>query len=252
MKISSHCYALTGLGFVLPWSVNAGFVVGTGITLVIDTGATTLAAQTIYGYAHAVRMENRLQVINTEQHLDHLGGNGYFHDQGCDIYGHASIMRSQAELIAAMDEFDSCIENPVRRQRQESRIFYTRTHIVNPNLPIHRDTSIFLGDVEARVLLTPGHTRSNLSVFLPADGVIFCGDCLVNGYLPNLEAGTREDWQIWLSSLDKIAAQRPQIVVPGHGDVLCGSEITEAIQHTQQILQEAIALGKAPTLIDHV
>jgi hypothetical protein len=53
--------------------VNAGFVAGDSLTLVVDTGGNTLAAQTVYGYASAARQENQLLAINTEKHFDHIG-----------------------------------------------------------------------------------------------------------------------------------------------------------------------------------
>ena len=94
MRISRHCYAITGLASVLPWTVNAGIIAGDAITLVVDTGANTQAARTIYGYAKSVRTDNRLLVVNTERHLDHIGGNSLFHEQGVDIYGHQGIART--------------------------------------------------------------------------------------------------------------------------------------------------------------
>jgi hypothetical protein len=47
MRLSDRCFAVTGLAYVPPWSVNSGFVAGEQITLVIDTGANALAAATI-------------------------------------------------------------------------------------------------------------------------------------------------------------------------------------------------------------
>ncbi len=44
MKLSDRCYAVTGLGYSAPWSVNAGFVVGDDDTLVVDTGARPFPA----------------------------------------------------------------------------------------------------------------------------------------------------------------------------------------------------------------
>jgi hypothetical protein len=38
MQISDHCFAVTGLGYVSPWCVNSGFIVGNKMTLVVDTG----------------------------------------------------------------------------------------------------------------------------------------------------------------------------------------------------------------------
>jgi glyoxylase-like metal-dependent hydrolase (beta-lactamase superfamily II) len=55
----------------------------------------------------------------------------------------------------------------------------------NPAYP--RGTDVELGDCAIQVLLTPGHTPTNVSIYAPQDGVLFCGDCLVNGYMPNLD-----------------------------------------------------------------
>lgn len=64
---------MTGLYFLPPWGVNASFVAGREKTLIIDTGANYISAQTIHGYVQAVNEENSLVVINTEKHLDHFG-----------------------------------------------------------------------------------------------------------------------------------------------------------------------------------
>src|SRR5258708_5557780 len=109
MKISRHCYAITGLAFIPPWTVNSGFIAGAVTTLVVDTGATMQAARTIYGYASCARPNNRLLVINTERHLDHVGGNSLFRDQNCDIYGHPGILRHEEELAGAIAELHECI-----------------------------------------------------------------------------------------------------------------------------------------------
>src|SRR5215469_15927519 len=98
MKISRHCYAITGLASALPWTVNAGIIAGDPTTLVVDTGANMQAARTIFGYARSVRQANRLLVVNTERHLDHIGGNSLFHEQGIDIYGHPAINRTDEDL----------------------------------------------------------------------------------------------------------------------------------------------------------
>ena len=44
MRLSPRCFAVTGLAYIPPWSVNAGFVAGEHTTLVVDTGANALAA----------------------------------------------------------------------------------------------------------------------------------------------------------------------------------------------------------------
>ena len=98
MRLSNRCYAVTGLAYQLPWVVNAGFIVGDEETLIVDTGANALAAATIHGYAEAARPLNRLRVVNTEQHFDHIGGNGFFRELDIPIHGHAGIARTPAEF----------------------------------------------------------------------------------------------------------------------------------------------------------
>jgi len=250
MRLSSKCFAVLGLAYVPPWTVNAGFVVGDTHTLIIDTGANASAAATIHGYAEAVRPTNNILVISTEQHLDHVGGNAYFRDLGIDVYGHARIARTDGELADSIDEYNACIPDKARRDRHEGAIPLVNTRIANPNQAIVADTELELGRLSVQIILTPGHTPTNLSVFVPDDSVLFCGDCIVSDYLPNLEGGTEKDWQVWLHSLDRIRALGPNVLVPGHGRVVQGQEVVLEIQRVQQIVERAIGVGFAPTKLD--
>src|SRR5512140_72611 len=163
MQLSEHCYAVTGLAYAAPWSLNAGFIAGGEMTLVVDTAATALSAATIHGYAVAVRPGNRITVINTEKHFDHIGGNGYFRGKGIDIYGHAGIARTEAEFREEIEEFNSAIPTSVRRKRREADVFYAGTGLTGPNVPVTADMGLSLGGCEVQILLTPGHTPTNLS-----------------------------------------------------------------------------------------
>src|SRR4051812_34133843 len=144
MRVSKSCYAVTGLAFEPPWSVNAGIVAGNKRTLIVDTGANTLAARTIQGYAQAVRPDNELLVINTERHLDHIGGNYFFQKQGFEIWGHAGIVRREEDLEESLADFERCIQNLIRREAHEGRVFYRDTHVANPNRPVEAAFSLDL------------------------------------------------------------------------------------------------------------
>jgi glyoxylase-like metal-dependent hydrolase (beta-lactamase superfamily II) len=247
MRLSDRCFAVTGLGYLPPWTVNAGFVVGTERTLIIDTGANAAAASSIHGYASIARPSNRLLALNTDRHFDHIGGNAYFRERGIDVHGHAGIQRTDDEFRAEISEFNGEISNPARRSRRESEVFYHETRLANPNCPIAEDCRMNLGACEIDILLTPGHTPSNISVYVPADRVLFSGDCLVNGYLPNLDAGSVDDWLVWLNSLDRIADLAPSIVVPGHGPVAKGQEVPRLIESVREVLRQSIESGRSPT-----
>ena len=247
MRLSEHCYALTGLGYVPPWSVNAGFIAGSETTLIVDSGACALAAATVHGYASAVRPANRITVINMERHFDHIGGNSYFRDRGIDVYGHVQIQRTEDQFQAEIEDFNNAIPSAVRQARHEAEVFFTGTRLENPNRPISSDTRMDLGECKIEIILTPGHTPTNLSVWVPRDGVLFCADCVTNGFLPNLDAGTVVEWREWLRSLDRIERLKPSVLMPGHGPVAMGEDVGRVIESARRVLEQAIADGCSPT-----
>ncbi len=239
MRISPHIHAVTGLGFIPPWSVNAGFIVGAERTLVVDTGPSANAARTILGYARAVRPSNTLLAVNTERHTDHMLGNGFFRANGIDVYGHPAIHRTAADLAAEIEELNRCIPQPFRRERGEAAVFFNGTTVENPNRPVEAETLLDLGACEARLIPTPGHTASNLSVFCPADGVLFSGDCVVAGYAPNLD-DPGMDRQAWLDSLNLLSALHAAVLIPGHGDVLTGDAVLEGIDRMKREIDDRL------------
>lgn len=247
MRLTDHCYAVPGLAYATPWCVNAGFIAGEEATLVVDSGGNALAAQAVHGYAAAVRPGNKMFLINTEKHFDHILGNCYFHDQGIEIWGHAELMRTPEEFQAEIEEINRAIPDPVRRRRKEAQSFFYGTRLVLPDHAASESLIFSLGGLTAEVLLTPGHTRTNLSVWAPSEGVLYTGDCVVSEYLPNLDAGSPADWRLWLDSLDRIEALKAECVVPGHGPVACGAEIPQALNRMRGILHEAIHRGSSPT-----
>ena len=249
MKLTEHCFAVLGLGYTTPWAINAGFVTGGDTTLIIDTGPNFLGAQTIYGYAKNIKPENNLVVINSEKHLDHIGGNCLFKEKGVKIYGHKLINRTDDDLIEDMSDFNKSITNEKRRSANEENVFYSGTKIINPDFSVSNHQTFDLGNgIKARIIYTLGHTQTNISVYIPNEKVLYCGDCIVNGYIPNLEAGVKEDWDKWITSLALISELDLDFVVPGHGNIIAGKDIPKAIKRMKTVLEEAIYCDKAPTV----
>ena len=239
---------MTGLGYSPPWCVNAGFVVGNETTLVLDTGGNWLAGATVHGYASAVRPANRLLVLNLEKHFDHIGGNGYFAERGAEILGHVACQRSAAEFREEKAEFNATIPNATRRARGEAEAFFVNTRLTNPGeRRITEDTRLDLGGCEVEILLTPGHTPTNLSAWVADERVLYAGDCLISGYLANLDDGGPEEWRTWLRSLDRISALEPRVVVAGHGAVMTGSDVPRMIRNVRATLEGAVKAGVSPT-----
>lgn len=242
MRLSEHCYAVTGLAYLPPWAVNAGFVVGDGRTLVIDTGGSRLAAATVLGYAQAVRPGNSILAVNTEKHLDHMLGNCLFRDEGIDVYGHPGVNRSAADLEAEIAENNAVIPDAERRDLGEGGLLFSGTRVCNPNKPVVPPHTFDLGGIKVELISTPGHTATNLTVWAPSERVAYCGDCVVNQYFPNLQSGSAADWRLWLKSLETLQALGAAVLVPGHGHVLQGAGIAQEISRVRRILEDACAV----------
>jgi glyoxylase-like metal-dependent hydrolase (beta-lactamase superfamily II) len=60
----------------------------------------------------------------------------------------------------------------------------------------------------------PAHTKGDLVVHLPDDGVVFTGDLLFIGGTPILWDGPVENW---LRACEQLERWNPQVIVPGHG-----------------------------------
>jgi cyclase len=246
MRLSAHCHALAGFAYVPPWSVNAGFVCGESRTLIVDSGPTAQAAETILGYAETAGPRNTILAIDTERHLDHIAGNHLLRSRGIDVWGHPSIRRTSAELAADVAEYAASVPDPVRRKDGEGEIPFLETRIADPNVDIERECVIDLGGVNAEVLLVPGHTPANLVVWIGAEGVAYTGDSVVSDYRPNLESGGPADWRSWLDALDRIEALSAGILVPGHGRILRGAgEIGCEIERVRRCLREALSARQA-------
>ncbi len=247
MRLTAHCSAALGLACIPPWTVNAGFVAGERRTLLVDTGYAAATARTLLGYAAALRPGNALVAVVTEPHLDHVLGVATLRDAGVDVLGHVGVARTAEDLAAEEADYALAVVDPVRRARGEARLPFAGTRVEAPNVKLAADAEVDLGGVTARLLLAPGHTASNLLVHVPEDRLVFAGDTVVEGYLPNLEAGGPALWREWHRSLDRLAALDAAGVVPGHGAVLEGAAVAAAVDAVRRVLDEALATGRPPT-----
>ena len=84
-----------------------------------------------------------------------------------------------------------------------------------PNKTFEGELIQRVGDKDVHLLeVGPAHTRGDVLVHVPADGVVFTGDILFIDGTPILWEGPVGNW---IRACDRIIAMNPRFIVPGHG-----------------------------------
>jgi cyclase len=206
LRASKHCLTRTK-----DRGCNPGVIVTDDGLVFIDTPQRATDAQ---AWLKAARERGRpLLLINTEHHLDHCAGNGFF-----DV----PIIAQQGtkdRFFAPSPIWGSSVANVVDMFRRldgeiaESLSDYAATA---PQITFEKQLVMSVGNVEIRAVNLPGHLPNSTVVHIPDDGVVFMSDNLFCIEMPWLhEADPRE----WIKSIDVVKSWNPQTIVPGHGPV---------------------------------
>jgi cyclase len=84
----------------------------------------------------------------------------------------------------------------------------------------------------------PAHTKSDILVHLPDDGVVFTADILfVEGH-PVMWEGPLENW---VAALDRLLAMDVEVIVPGHGPITDKAGVRELREYFVYVDREARA-----------
>ncbi len=84
-----------------------------------------------------------------------------------------------------------------------------------PNKTFEGELIQRVGDKDVHLLeVGPAHTRGDVLVHVPADGVVFTGDILFIDGTPILWEGPVGNW---IRACDRIIEMNPRFIVPGHG-----------------------------------
>ena len=190
---------------------TAGFIIGQGGVIVIDTTNTPFHAREV---RYEIRERTDLPikyVIDTDSRGDHILGNEVFTDDRATIISTPVAAAAMHEYYLDLGKRMAAEGEPGMRMRQRMR----GIHFTLPTEEINKDMTIGVGGEEVRLLLSlAGPTAGNIVVYLPASKVLFLGDLFENGYKPQTEGA---DIQRWVAYLRKVETWDVDVYVPGHG-----------------------------------
>lgn len=196
--------------------------------ILIDSGASTVAARRLESEARKLTGKPVKWVINTGVQDHRWLGNGYFAAQGAQIIALQRTATAQAELgkgqIAALarelkEQMDGTQPSPAARP-----------------LVGDRHTLTLGGRQLELIYFADAHFAGDAVVWLAKEKLLFSGDHIyvdrLLGVLPESNAET------WLSAFKQALALQPKRIVPGHGRVC---DVAQAQRETGDYLAFIVA-----------
>ncbi len=195
---------------------NIGVIGGSESVLVVDTGMGPRNAEKVLAFATEYAKGRKLYLTTTHFHPEHAFGAQAFVGEATFL-----VNRSQADDLATKGpgyiEMFRGLGAPVARQLEG-------VELATPDLVYDDAYELDLGGRIVQMRATGrAHSKGDQVITVPDVGAMFTGDLVESAqfaifpWYPPYEtdvSGVR-----WLSVMERLAAQTPRIVVPGHNDV---------------------------------
>ncbi|MEO8102721.1 MAG: MBL fold metallo-hydrolase [Betaproteobacteria bacterium] len=187
---------------------NAGFVVTSDGVVVIDALGTPALGQAMVEAIHKITNKPIRRVIITHYHADHFYGLQAFKQAGADVWAH----RAAREYL----ESGEGAARLAQRRQDLAPWVDANTRLVPPDVWLQGNRSFDLGGVRFDIVhLGPAHSPDDVIIIVGTTGVVFSGDILFTGRIPFVgEADSKR----WLETFSTLLAQKPRIMITGHGE----------------------------------
>lgn len=227
-RLSENAYAYTAEG-----DPNTGVIVGDDAVMVIDTQATpAMAADVIRRIREVTDKPIKYVVLSHYHAVRVLGASAY----------------QPEHIIASQDTYDLIVERGEADKASEIGRFprlFRNVESVPPGLTWPTITftgkmTLWLGKLEVQLLqVGRGHTKGDTIAWLPQQKILFSGDLVEFDATPYAGDAYFKDWP---QTLDKLAALKPEKLVPGRGAALTTPEqVQQGLVGTRAFIADVYA-----------
>jgi cyclase len=217
------------------WINNTGFVVGSSAVTSIDACSTERRTRTYLDRIASVTAAPVTTLVNTHHHGDHTNGNY--------LFGTATIVaheNTRAEMLAFGLPGNVGIWEPID---------WGELRLAPPTMTFTDGVRLWVDErrLEVTHVGRAAHTSNDSVVWLPDQGVLFCGDLLFNGGTPFVLMGSVTGA---IEVLDTVVRAIPaRTIVPGHGAPCDHALIDVTLGYLRFVLataRDGLAAGLGP------
>lgn len=272
---------------------NVLFVVNDDDVLVVDANLTPSSAEASIAALRKLTPKPVRYLVNTHRHHDHVGGNEVYRREfpGVEILGSAAMAADfesfgkatmdgwtgwAAEMAAEIPQrlasgqgFSGQPLSAEERASLEGDLAAAqalvadapRMRILEPTLTVtdrltlHRAFRSQVRTIEI-LALGKGHTRGDLVVWLPQEGIAATGDLLV-APVP-LIGGDQSYVEEWIGTFDRLRALGATTYLPGHGAVQKGDAqlllyrdfLLSVVEQTRAAMAKGLTAEEAAGAVD--
>lgn len=213
-KVNDHFYVIAEIHQPFPrekvtnppHTQQIGLIIGTKKAAVIDTG---LGLADLRKYVEQFT-KLPIIVINTHEHLDHVGANQLFDMSYISKEDEATMLSStRKDRLAAYGQFmegnTAMLDFAAKSMVDDKKFKYGF---------VKDGDKIDLGGIQLDIIGFPGHTPGSIAIRDAQDGIDFTGDSMLFRVLLN----DREKLKLWLASVETFAARTPatDTIINGH------------------------------------
>lgn len=264
----------------LMFDANVVFIVNDADVVVVDTNMTPSSATRVLAALRKITTKPVRYVVNTHWHDDHITGNQVYRKAfpGVEFIGQATTLEDEPTVGATNRKgllkdgpgFAAFIRESVQKGKSlagqdltpEERTAYLSdveqaeryfqeapgVTIVPPTIVVNDRLTILRGERVIDILsLGAAHTRADLVVHLPKDGILVSGDLVV---WPIPLVGSTSYPASYAGALTRLLALGHEVLVPGHGPVLRDNGYVVQVQRLLESLvtQTGAAVSRGETL----
>jgi glyoxylase-like metal-dependent hydrolase (beta-lactamase superfamily II) len=238
-KLSDNAYAYTAEG-----DPNTGVIIGDDSVMIIDATATPVMAQDVVRHVRQITDKPIKYVTLTHYHAVRvLGASGY------KQHGLQDVIASKPTYELIVERGQQDMDSEIGRFPRLFNAVESVPGLTWPSVVVDGELTLWMGDLEVKIWHPGrGHTKGDTVVWLPQQKILFSGDLVEADAACYTGDAYLADWP---ATLDKLAALKPEKLIPGRGPALLNPEqVQRGLAYTRDFVstlygsaKEAVAQG---------